>query len=188
MSTMPSGQATPAGQAAPPREPTPRREPAPTDRTALQVDIVVDVPVEHAFRVFTERFDEIKPREHNLLAVPIDRTVLEPRVGGTVYDVGVDGSRCAFARVLAFDPPHRLLISWDISPRWELEPDPDRTSEVEVRFVEQAPERTRVMLEHRHLDRHGAGWEGFTTLDTGNGWPLYLDRFRDAVRRHPNRT
>jgi uncharacterized protein YndB with AHSA1/START domain len=151
--------------------------------TSLQVDIVVDVPVEHAFTVFTERFDEIKPRDHNLLAVPIERTVLEPRVGGTIYDVGTDGSRCTWARVLAFDPPNRLVISWDISPRWQIESDPDRTSEVEIRFTAEAPQRTRVVLEHRHLDRHGEGWESFTTLDTGQGWPLYLERFRAATQK-----
>ncbi|BCJ34144.1 hypothetical protein Athai_16470 [Actinocatenispora thailandica] len=155
------------------------------DRTALQVDIVVDVPVEHAFRVFTERFDEIKPREHNLLPVPIERTVLEAEVGGTAYDVGIDGSRCTWARVLACEPPHRLLLSWDIGPRWQIETDPARTSEIEIRFIPEAPERTRVVLEHRHLDRHGEGWEGFTTLDSGSGWPLYLERYRAATRRHP---
>ncbi|WP_454856308.1 SRPBCC family protein [Promicromonospora soli] len=153
------------------------------DRTRLQVDITVDVPVEHAFRVFTERFDEIKPREHSLLAVPIERTVLEPYAGGTIYDVGVDGSRCTWARVLVHEPPHRLVFSWDISPRWQIEPDPDRTSEVEIRFVAEAPERTRVALEHRHLDRHGDGWEGFTSLDNRDGWPLYLERYRAVAER-----
>lgn len=152
------------------------------DQTSLQVAIVVDVPVEHAFRVFTERFDEIKPREHNLLAVPIERTVLESRVGGTVYDVGTDGSRCTWARVLAYEPPHRLVISWDISPRWQVESDPDRTSEVEIRFTAEACERTRVVLEHRHLDRHGEGWQSFIDLGTGAGWPLYLERFRTATQ------
>jgi uncharacterized protein YndB with AHSA1/START domain len=148
------------------------------DRTRLQVDIAVDVPVDHAFRVFTEHFDQIKPREHNLLTVPIERTVLEPRAGGTIYDVGGDGSTCTWARVLVHEPPHRLVISWDISPRWQVETDPSRTSEVEIRFVAETPERTKVTLEHRHLDRHGEGWESFTSLDAGDGWPLYLERYR----------
>lgn len=152
--------------------------------TSIHVTETVNTSAEHAFRVFTERFDEIKPREHNLLAVPIARTVLEAHVGGTVYDVGVDGSVCTWARVLVCDPPHRLVISWDISPRWQLEPDPTRASEVEIRFIPESAERTRVEIEHRHLDRHGDGWEGFTSLDTGNGWPLYLERFR-AVAEAP---
>ena len=155
----------------------------PRESTSLQVDVVVEVPVEYAFRVFTERFDEIKPREHNLLAVPIERTVLEPRVGGNVYDVGTDGSSCTWARVLAYEPPHRLVISWDISPQWRLEPDPAKASEVEIQFIAESEERTRVQLEHRHLDRHGEGWQGFLGLDSGNGWPLYLERFRAAAER-----
>lgn len=153
-----------------------------SERTALRTGITVEVPIDYAFRVFTERFDEIKPREHNLLAVPIERTVLEPHVGGTVYDVGTDGSVCTWARVLACDPPNSLTISWDISPHWQLETDPARASEVEIRFIAETAKRTRVELEHRHLDRHGDGWEGFTAaLDGDNGWPLYLARFRTAA-------
>ncbi|MBE8519215.1 SRPBCC domain-containing protein [Amycolatopsis sp. H6(2020)] len=151
--------------------------------TSVQAGIVVDVPQENAFRVFTERFDEVKPREHNLLAVPIERTVLEPKVGGTVYDVGSDGSRCTWARVLAYEPSDRLVISWDISLRWQLESDYDHTSEVEIRFTADGAGRTRVALEHRHLDRHGEGWESFTSLGEGSGWPLYLKRFRAATQR-----
>jgi uncharacterized protein YndB with AHSA1/START domain len=151
--------------------------------TSVQADTVVDVPVEQAFRVFTERFDEVKPREHNLLAVPIERTVLEPKAGGTVYDVGTDGSRCTWARVLACEPSDRLVLSWDISPRWQLESDLGHTSEVEIRFIAEGADRTRVALEHRHLDRHGEGWESFTSLGSGSGWPQYLERFRAATQR-----
>ncbi|MFJ1767364.1 SRPBCC family protein [Amycolatopsis sp. NPDC088138] len=154
-----------------------------TSPTSVQADIVVDVPVEHAFRVFTDRFDEVKPREHNLLAVPIERTVLEPKAGGSVYDVGTDGSRCTWARVLAYEPSDRLVLSWDISPRWQLESDPGHTSEVEIRFTAEGADRTRVALEHRHLDRHGEGWESFSNLGSGSGWPLYLDRFRATTQR-----
>ena len=155
------------------------------DQNAVNVDIVVNVPVEHAFKVFTERFDSIKPREHNLLDVPIERTVLECKVGGTAYDVGTDGSRCTWARVLAFEPPHRLVISWDISPRWQIETDPSRTSEVEITFTAEAEDRTRVAVEHRHLDRHGDGWQGFINLGTGAGWPLYLQRFLSETEQDP---
>ncbi|WP_414942793.1 SRPBCC family protein [Amycolatopsis sp. cmx-11-51] len=151
--------------------------------TSVKADVVVDVGKKNAFGVFTERFDEIKPREHNLLATPIKRTVLEPRAGGTVYDVGSDGSRCTWARVLAYEPSERLVLSWDISPRWQLESDPSHTSEVEIRFIADGAEHTRVSLEHRHLDRHGEGWESFTSLSAGSGWPLYLERFRAATQR-----
>ena len=100
--------------------------------------VVVAAPIARAFKVFTEDFGSFKPREHNLLSVPIAETIFERKVGGHVYDRGVDGSECRFARVLAYDPPNRLLLSWDISPRWQIETDLARTSEWEVRFTAEA--------------------------------------------------
>ena len=150
----------------------------PSTDTAVHASIVVEAPIEHAFRVFTEQFDQIKPREHNMLAVNIEETVLESRVGGRIYDRGADGSECSWARVLAFDPPARIVFSWDISPYWQVEVAPENASEVEVRFIAETPERTRVELEHRHLDRHGQGWEGLREGVGGDqGWPLYLARY-----------
>lgn len=152
-------------------------------QTSVRRDIEVAVPVERAFAVFTEQFDQIKPREHNMLAVPIAETVFETRVGGFVYDRGEeDGSVCRWARVLVFEPPLRLVISWDITPQWQVETDPDRTSEVEVRFVAAGPDRTRVELEHRHLDRHGEEWESERDgVAADDGWSLYLQRFADVT-------
>jgi len=152
------------------------------EQTAIRTEVVVEVPVERAFRVFTEDFDRIKPREHNMLQVEIAESVFEPRAGGRVYDRGVDGSECQWARVLAYEPPDRLVFSWDISPQWQIESDLERASEVEVRFVAETPERTRVVLEHRNLDRHGEGWEGLREGVGGEGgWPLYLERFAGLV-------
>jgi uncharacterized protein YndB with AHSA1/START domain len=140
--------------------------------------VTVAVPIEKAFAVFTERFGDFKPPEHNLLDVPIAETVLEPRVGGTIYDRGTDGSECHWARVLVFEPPHRVVFSWDIGPTWEVETEPENTSEVEVRFVADGPDRTRVELEHRNLDRHGPGWQSVADgVGHDQGWPLYLSRF-----------
>ena len=147
-----------------------------TAGTYIRTSVVVDAPIERAFRVFTEDFGRFKPREHNLLAVEIAETVFEPRVAG-IYDRGVDGSECRFARVLAYEPPRRVVLGWDISPHWQLEVDPAQASEVEVRFTAEAANRTRVDLEHRNLERHGEGWEGLTDgLGGDAGWPLYLKR------------
>lgn len=150
--------------------------------TTVRLAIVVEAPLERAFATFTEKFDRIKPREHNMLAVEIAETVFEPRPGGRVYDRGVDGSEYQWARVLAFEPPDRLLFSWDISPQWQIETDLDRTSEVEVRFIAESAERTRVELEHRNLDRHGEGWEGTReAVGSDGGWPLYLQRYAALI-------
>jgi uncharacterized protein YndB with AHSA1/START domain len=152
-------------------------------QTAIRTDVVVDAPQDRAFQVFTEQFDMIKPREHNMLEVDIADSVFEPREGGRVYDRGIDGSECQWARVLAYEPPDRILFTWDISPRWQIEDDLSRASEVEVRFIAESAERTRVELEHRHLDRHGEGWESLSEGVAGDqGWPLYLSRFADRIR------
>ena len=134
--------------------------------------------MERAFSVFTNDFGAIKPREHNMLAVDIAETMFEPHAGGHLYDRGVDGSECRWARVLAYEPPDRVVFSWDINPRWQIETDPDKTSEVEVHFIAETPERTRVELEHRNLDRHGEGWEAVRDgVGSDAGWPLYLQRY-----------
>lgn len=145
--------------------------------------IVVNAPIERAFTVFTERFGDFKPREHTLLQVPIAETVFEPRVGGHIYDRGADGSECRWARILVFEPPTRVVFSWDIGPTWQLETDLDLTSEVEISFVVETPNQTRVELEHRHLDRHGPGWESIRDgVDNEAGWPLYLGRYHSFFR------
>ncbi len=140
--------------------------------------IAVDAPIEKAFAVFTEMFGDFKPPEHNMLTVPIAETVFEPRVGGHIYDRGTDGSECRWARVLVYDPPRRVVFSWDIGPTWQVETEPDNTSEVEIRFIAETPERTQVELEHRNIDRHGPGWEAVRDgVGQDGGWPLYLDRY-----------
>ena len=112
------------------------------DTKVVRRSIIVEAPIERAFAVFTGRFGDFKPPEHNLLTVPIAETVFEPRIGGHIYDRGVDGSQCRWARILAYDPPERVVFSWDISPQWQLETDPDNASEVEVRFIAETPQRT----------------------------------------------
>jgi uncharacterized protein YndB with AHSA1/START domain len=148
------------------------------EATSVRHEIVVDAPIDRAFSVFTEDFGSFKPPEHNMLGVEIAETVFEPRVGGHLYDRGIDGSECRWARVLAYEPPNRVVISWDISPQWQIETDLEKTSEVEVRFISETPERTRIELEHRNLDRHGDGWDAVrAAVDSEGGWPTYLQRF-----------
>jgi uncharacterized protein YndB with AHSA1/START domain len=155
----------------------------PTASDVVRRQIVVDAPIDRAFAVFTDRFGDFKPPEHNLLAVPIAETVFEPHVGGHIYDRGTDGSECHWARILAYEPPIRVVFSWDIGPTWQIETDPDHASEVEVTFIAEAPDRTLVQLEHRHLDRHGPGWESVRDgVADDQGWPLYLDRYAALVK------
>ncbi len=154
-----------------------------TETATVRKQVVVDAPIEHAFTVFTDRFGDFKPPEHNLLGAPIAETVFEPRVGGNIYDRATDGTECRWARILAYDPPDRVVFSWDISPQWQIITDPAQASEVEVRFIAESSDRTRVELEHRNLDRHGPGWEAVRDgVDNDAGWPLYLGRYADLLR------
>ena len=151
--------------------------------TAVRTSIVVDAPVERAFDVFTQQMPSWWHPDHHILRGELAEMVFEPRVGGSIYDRGVDGSECRWARVLAYEPPSRVVFSWDIDLEWKIETDPDKTSEVEVRFTADGPDRTRVELEHRNLDRHGAGWERMRdAVGSPGGWGAGLQRFASAVR------
>ena len=145
--------------------------------TSVTTSVVVEAPIERAFSVFTDDIGSWWTPEHHILEAELAEMVFEPRVGGHIIDRGVDGSECRWARVLVYEPPTRVVFSWDIDVRWQLEPDPERTSEVEVRFTAQDPTRTRVELEHRHLDRHGPGWEQMRdAVGAADGWGEGLRR------------
>jgi uncharacterized protein YndB with AHSA1/START domain len=154
-----------------------------TADTAVRTSIVVEAPVERAFDVFTQQMPSWWHPDHHILRGELAEMVFEPRVGGGIYDRGVDGSECRWARVLAYEPLSRVVFSWDIDLEWKIETDRDKTSEVEVRFRAEGPERTRVELEHRNLDRHGAGWERMRdAVGSPGGWGTGLQRFASAVR------
>jgi uncharacterized protein YndB with AHSA1/START domain len=151
---------------------------AATADTAVRSSIVVEAPADQAFSVFTEDIGSWWNPDHHILGAELAEMVFEPRVGGDVFDRGVDGSECRWARVLAYEPPVRVVFSWDIDLEWKLETDPARTSEVEVRFTAQGPTRTLVELEHRKLDRHGEGWENMrNVVASPPGWPAGLEGF-----------
>jgi uncharacterized protein YndB with AHSA1/START domain len=150
--------------------------------TSVRVEIVVEAPIEHAFRVFTEEIGSWWPAGHHILDGDDVDLVFEPREGGHVYDLAADGSECRWARVLAYEPPRRVLLGWDIDTQWQLETDLERTSEVEVTFHSLGDERTRVVLEHRNLDRHGGGWEGkLDAVGSSDGWPGILRAFAERL-------
>jgi uncharacterized protein YndB with AHSA1/START domain len=151
-----------------------------TSDTAVRTSITVKAPIEQAFSIFTDGIGTWWSPDHHILRGELAEMVFEPRVGGHVYDRGVDGSECHWARVLVYDPPDRVVFSWDISLEWQIETDHEKTSEVEVRFTALGPDRTLVELEHRHIDRHGDGWEQMRdAVGSPNGWSLR--RFGEAA-------
>jgi uncharacterized protein YndB with AHSA1/START domain len=150
---------------------------------SVRKSVTVNAPIEKAFDMFTTGIGTWWPPDHHILEAELAEMVFEPRVGGHIYDRGVDGSECRWARVLAYDPPNRVVFSWDINLQWQIEADANKTSEIEVRFLAEGANRTRVELEHRNLSRHGAGWEAMrAAVDSEGGWQRGLDAFAEAVR------
>jgi len=153
-----------------------------TTDTDVRTSVVVSASQEHAFSVFTEGIGRWWPPEHHILQGELAEMIFEPHVGGAVYDRATDGTECRWGRVLAYEPPHRFVITWNISLEWKLETDPERVSEIEVTFVPESSTTTRVELTHRHLDRHGPGWEQMRdAVGSPDGWQLGLLRFADQA-------
>jgi uncharacterized protein YndB with AHSA1/START domain len=107
--------------------------------------------------------------------------ILEPRAGGRWYEQGVDGSECDWGQVLAWEPPHRLVVTWQINGQWQYDPDPEHASEIEVRFSADGPTQTTIELEHRHLDRLVDGQALRDGITGGGGWPSLLEAFAKAA-------
>lgn len=147
----------------------------------VYASVVVAAEAERAFRVFTADLASWWPADHHVLDTPVENMVFEPRIGGRVFDRHVDGREFDWGRVLSYEPPSRVVFSWDISPRWTPETDHRRCSEVEVTFIAEGPRRTRVELAHRHLNRHGTGWEGLRErVGSPGGWTPVLRDFAYA--------
>jgi uncharacterized protein YndB with AHSA1/START domain len=139
-------------------------------------------PPERAFVAFAEGFPRWWPREYTWSQESLDRIAIEPRVGGRCFERGPHGFECDWGRVLAWEPPHRLVFSWQIGPDRAPVPNPAKAGEVEVRFLAEGGSVTRVELEHRGLARHGEGAAAYReAMGSPQGWPLILDRFAGTV-------
>ena len=147
---------------------------------AVRKSVTVNVPIGKAFTVFTEGFDSWWPRTHKIGGADLKRAVLEDWQGGRWYEVDADGSECDWGRVLAWEPPTRLVLAWQIDASWHY--DPGLLTEVEVRFTAEGPEQTRVDLEHRDLDRFGEAREQvLAAFDSEGGWPDLLAAYAQAA-------
>lgn len=143
--------------------------------------VTVAVPVERAFQIFTDSFHTWWPAEYHIGKADLAEAILEPRAGGRWYERGTDGSECDWGRVLVWEPPQRLVVTWQINGQWQYDPDPDHASEIEVRFTADGPEQTTVELEHRLLDRLVDGQGIYDGIRGGGGWSSILDRFAAAA-------
>lgn len=147
----------------------------------ISATVTVAVPIEKAFQIFTESFGTWWPADYYIGAAKMADVLLEPRAGGRWYEKGVDGSECDWGTVLVWQPPHRLVVTWQINGRWEYDPEPAHASEVEVRFTADGPGQTIVELEHRHLDRLVEGQAMHDAIGAGGGWSGVLASYGKAV-------
>ena len=157
-------------------------EPVAARAGAVQKTLNVDVPIERAFAMFTEKMGAWWPATHHIAKEPFADITVERRPGGRWYERAADGTECDWGRVTVWEPPRRVAFSWHLQGDWSFDPNPEKASEVEVRFFEAGAGKTRVELEHRNLERHGADWEKLRAgVDSPGGWSAVLEQFTKAV-------
>jgi uncharacterized protein YndB with AHSA1/START domain len=147
---------------------------------AVRQSIVVDAPRDRAFAVFTEGMSTWWPMEsYSIGAGPMAAAVMEPREGGRWFERSEDGTETEWGRVLAWDPPERVVLLWQLSAQWSF--DPSLHTEIEVRFSAEDDRRTRVDLEHRKLEAYGEAAEQMrAVLGSDDGWGGLLRRLAAA--------
>jgi uncharacterized protein YndB with AHSA1/START domain len=152
-----------------------------TDPNSVRKSMRVEAPQAIAWRVFTEGMSTWWPlAQYKIGRAKAVAAVLEPAVGGRWYERGEDGSTCMWGKVLAWEPPSRLVLTWDITANWTY--DPELNTEIEIRFIAESPRRTRVELEHRKLDRFGARRDEMREIfDKGGDWGRLLARFAERA-------
>jgi uncharacterized protein YndB with AHSA1/START domain len=149
----------------------------------VRKSIVVAASPLRAFEVFTSGIDKWWPKSHNIGSAPVKRCVLEPFVGGRWYNDLEDGSDVTVGHVRLWEPGQRFIVGWEINAHWKPDPRTQVASEVEVRFVLEDENRTRVEVEHRHFERMGAEAGETMRNAVDNGWPGVLAVFNEAVVR-----
>ena len=149
----------------------------------VRKELVVSASADHAFKVFTDGIDRWWPRTHHIGKSPLQREVLEAGAGGRWYGLSEDGTECDVGKVLVWEPPHRLVLSWQITSDWKY--DPGFKTEVEVTFSAEGPKTTRVVLEHRDLHLYGLAEPAYRRqIDSPEGgWGSILQRFIDEAAR-----
>jgi uncharacterized protein YndB with AHSA1/START domain len=146
----------------------------------VRKSIRVGAPRERAFEVFTARIGLWWPKSHHICPGDLDSVTIEPRAGGRWYERGVDGNECEVGKVLVWDPPARLVLAWQLDAAWKY--DAALITEVEVQFIADGANATRVELEHRNLERLGTGADSMRQkIDAPNGWGALLELFAKSV-------
>lgn len=146
----------------------------------IKKELVVEAPAERAFRVFTGNMGAWWPKEHHIGTSPLADCIIEPRLGGRWYEKTEDGATCDWGKVLAWDPPKRVVLAWQLNAEFKF--DPTFVTEVEVKFYAEGPKRTRVEFEHRNIERYGEKAAGLEKELSG-GWGGILESYKGVAQK-----
>ena len=147
----------------------------------VRKSVHVKAPIAHAFEVFTSGLTRWWPFDHGVGKKPIAKVLMEPRLGGRWLEIAHDGSETSVATITLWEPPHRLVMIWQINAQWK--PDPAMKSEVDIRFTADGPGATHVELVHHKFETMGAEAGASMRKDVNGGWPGLIERFvREAER------
>ncbi len=142
----------------------------------VRKSIRVNANQARAFEVFTSGLGGWWPRDHGIGKLPLKSAVMETRLGGRWYELAQDGSQTNVGKIIVWEPPKRFVMTWDINSQWK--PDTTVSSEVEVRFIADGANATRVELEHRKFEQMGAEAGESMRKDVDGGWPGLLELFK----------
>jgi uncharacterized protein YndB with AHSA1/START domain len=152
--------------------------------TVVRKELMINASQRRAFQAFTEQLDQWWPRSHHIGKSEMKEAVLEARQGGRWYEIGVDGTECNWGKVLVWNPPHRLVLAWQVTAEWQY--DPNLVTEVEVNFIAKGPELTSLTLEHRNLEVFGiSAQEMWSAFDSESGWTGMLKSFATIAETEP---
>jgi uncharacterized protein YndB with AHSA1/START domain len=143
--------------------------------------IRVNAPIAHTFEVFTSGLARWWPLTHGVGRKPIQKVLMEPRLGGRWLEIADDGTETSVATITLWEPPHRLVLIWQINAQWKA--DATMKSEVDVRFAADGPDATAVELLHHRFETMGAEAGASMRKDVDGGWPGLLERFAQEAGR-----
>ena len=142
----------------------------------VKKSLVLNCSRDHAFQVFTQNMGRWWPATHHVGNTPFRDVLIEPRARGRWYEINVNDEQGLWGYVLAWEPTRRLVLSWHLDTTFTFNPDLDRASEIEIGFHQLGKNQVRVEFEHRHIERHGAGYEKLRDMLDG-GWVGILEEF-----------
>lgn len=150
----------------------------------IQLSMDVPVSVNRAYGFFTEQMHTWWPKEYTWSGDVLETIAIQPETGGRCFERGPHNFELDWGRVLVWEPPHRLVFTWQISPERVPQPDPDKASQIELRFSVGEKNETHLEFKHRDIANHGEGSAAYRdALAAPQGWSYILDRYAAALNQ-----